>query len=227
MSDFGVVVHQIGNRLKIPQCNYFPVDYTVENDWSSAAFWYEAAALSDKTDLFLTGLKKESFQGDQAVADLFRVFGVETDYEEKGVRLTKTSQKMESLEYDFSGCPDLAPAVITACGALKVNGYFTGLKSLRIKETDRIQALQNELVKLNVLLKPDLKDREDAVVLNSSSSDSKPGIRFQTYDDHRIAMAFAVLAIHLGEVVIESPEVISKSYPGFWNDLQLTGFEIF
>lgn len=227
MSDLGVMVQQDGNILKIPQNKYVPADYLVENDWSAAAFWYEAAALSEEADLLLAGLTKESLQGDKVVADLFRIFGVRTEYEKKGVRLTKTSVKTEFSGYDFSGCPDLAPAVITACGAMKLDGCFTGLESLRFKESDRIQALQNELGKLNIRLQSDQQNGKIAVMLRSSMLKSLSGIRFQTYDDHRMAMAFAVLAIHLGEVEIESPEVISKSYPGFWNDLRLAGFEIF
>ena len=227
MTSSGVKVLQEKRYLKVPESTYQPHSYCVETDWSAAAFWYEAAALSEEVDLFLAGLKKESLQGDSVLADLYECFGIHTEYMESGIHLTKSMVRRKNCSFNFADYPDIAPAVITTCATLGMVGKFEGLKSLRIKETDRIMALRNEYAKLGITLE---SSREGAALSRIEfappGSEIPPGIRFKTYDDHRMAMTFAPLALMSGEVLIESPEVVGKSYPGFWTDMETLGFEI-
>jgi len=215
MEALGVKVTMARSYLNVPESSYQSQDYWVESDWSAAAFWYEAAALSEEVDLYLSGLKKDSLQGDSVLADLFTCFGIHTEYLESGIRLTRSLPGRENCSFNFADYPDLAPAVITTCAVLGMAGRFDGLKNLKIKETDRIQALQNEYQKLGITIETTragdfsfkLEFVPEIIVLPS-------GVRFMTYDDHRMAMTFAPLAIRTKEVLIESPEVVGKSYPG-------------
>ena len=227
LEDFGVKVVHERSYLKIPACNYQPHEYCVEADWSAAAFWYEAAALAEDVDLFLAGLKKDSLQGDSVLVDLYKCFGVHTEFLESGIRLVKSPERRENCSFNFSDFPDIAPSVITTCAVLGMHGKFEGLKSLKIKETDRILALKNEYAKMGITIETNLEgDFFSKIELIRTNINLPPGIRFKTYDDHRMAMTFAPLAIRSGEVFIESPEVVAKSYPGFWTDLKTLGFEI-
>jgi 3-phosphoshikimate 1-carboxyvinyltransferase len=227
MADFGVNVKRERSYLKIPECGYHNHSYTVEADWSAAAFWYEAAALSGEVDLYLTGLKKESLQGDAVLADLYQCFGVYTEFLETGIHLVKAKARQEFCSFNFADFPDIAPAVITTCAVLGMSGKFSGLKNLKIKETDRVLALQTEYAKMGISIETNLEaNLSSGLEFVPANIEVPSGIRFKTYDDHRMAMTFAPLAIMSGEVLIESPEVVEKSYPGFWTDLATLGFEI-
>ncbi len=226
---FDIHVVQGRSRIFISEGNYRPRDIKVEPDWSAAAFWYEAAALADHVDLELSGLSRDSLQGDSILSDIFRAFNVFTEFTDKGVRLTKSSQPLpeDHFKFTFSDHPDIAPAVITTCAMLGMHGSFSGLKSLQIKETDRLIALKTEFKKIGVTaetystgnLIPELEIMAGQV----ASSTELP---ISTYSDHRMAMTFAPLAIQIGKIKIEDPDVVTKSYPGFWDDLVSLGYEI-
>lgn len=194
--------------------------YEVEADWSSASYWYAAAALSREADFTIKGLKNSSLQGDAIVADIFPFFGVKTEYTEDGVHLTKMRVKDEHFGFDFSDCPDLAQTVAVTVAGLKIPTLFNGLQTLRIKETDRIAALKTELHKLGTKVE----------ILNNSSIKITPGHHHHhpksiaTYQDHRMAMAFAILAMKWDSIVIEQPDAVKKSYPNFWDDMKKMGF---
>jgi 3-phosphoshikimate 1-carboxyvinyltransferase len=229
LKNFGVHVSHERGRIMIPETEYVPVDCQVEADWSAAAFWYEAAALSDHVDLMLLGLQKESLQGDAVVADIFKAFNVRSEFTDQGVHLTKSdgALKAGTFKYNFSDNPDIAPVVMTTCSLLGLHGSFNGLKSLQIKETDRLSALKNEFEKIGITTETyTTGNLIPAIELPSSTPCFPSGLLINTYGDHRIAMTFAPMAILSGETRIEAPGVVTKSYREFWKDLESLGFEI-
>lgn len=229
LKDFGIHVVQERSRIFITEGDYLPCNFKVESDWSAAAFWYEAAALADNVDLELEGLSRESLQGDSVISDIFRAFNVVTEFTGKGIHLTKSSEPIQEnqFKFNFSDHPDIAPAVITSCAILGLNGIFTGLKSLQIKETDRLLALKTEYEKIGIKAETySTGNLIPAMEITASRIACQPGLQIKTYGDHRMAMTFSPLAILNGNIRIEDPEVVTKSYPGFWNDLVSVGFEI-
>ena len=218
MKHFGVVTNVLADEIVIPHQSYRPEPFTVESDWSAASYWFAFAALAEKADLVLPKLLSNSLQGDSAIAKIMDDLGVNSQFENGLLRLSKKESKKE-LHYDFTDCPDLAQTVSVVCAAKNIKGYFTGLESLRIKETDRIKALQNELSKIGADLHEE--DPEHWTLIPSASLPTQAS--FLTYKDHRMAMAFAPLAT-LMDVEIERPDVVRKSYPNFWNDMKSVGF---
>lgn len=196
---------------------YTPKPYAIESDWSGASYWYSIAALAqdETSELELLGLKAKSLQGDSAIVDIMRPLGVESTFTDTGVRLTK-QPAATALSWDFTHCPDLAQTV-AVCAAMKgVILTLTGIESLKIKETDRVAALQAELQKIGAeLVEIESNHRYEVRPLGNQSA-TLPSI--ETYDDHRMAMAFAPVAMRR-EVVIEEPGVVAKSYPSFWEDM--------
>jgi 3-phosphoshikimate 1-carboxyvinyltransferase len=222
MELFGAKYSWKENVIKVEPVPYQSQKYFIESDWSGASYWYSVAALSKECDIELVGLKEKSLQGDSKIVEIMRSLGIGTTYVSNGVRLNKIEGKSE-LKFDFSHCPDLAQTVFVICAAKKVKLTATGLESLRIKETDRIAALQNELAKIGSEI---LENQGVWELVNSDREvDSFENLVFDTYDDHRMAMAFAPLAL-LQKVVIDNPSVVNKSYPGYWKDLQKAGFII-
>lgn len=230
LTDFGALVERFPDRIFVGEGGCEARQYGIESDWSAAAYWYVMAAFSDKADLLLKGLHAESPQGDAILATLMQRFGVETHFEPEGARLIKTGHHPPPFfEYDFSDCPDLAQPLALACAGLGVMGLFSGLETLRIKETDRIAALKNELGKIGTLfmqLPPRFskKAAEKTYFNLENKADLSNLPAFDTYGDHRMAMSFATLGM-LGPVEIENPEVVSKSYPSFWEHLRIAGFK--
>jgi 3-phosphoshikimate 1-carboxyvinyltransferase len=220
LNKFGISTTFDENVITVGQQDYSPGELIIESDWTSASYWYEMAAFASEVNLLLIGLQKESLQGDGILPEIFNHFGVETEFLAEGIKLTKSSKIVSEFKFDFTPCPDLAQAVIVTCAGLKIPGKFTGLESLRIKETERITALQSELNKLGY--KIDMAGNSELKIRISESKTQNPE-PVKTYGDHRMAMAFAPLALILGSVQIENPEVVSKSYPGFWEDLKETG----
>ena len=224
---FGIKTLKKRDCIVIPQSSLKEKTYTVESDWSSAAFWYEAASLSDEVDLLLEGLQKTSFQGDAILSDIFRNFGVESEFLENGVRLTKVKKKIDGFYFDFTDYPDIAPAVITSCLLMGLRGRFEGLKSLKIKESDRLLALKTEYRKLGVVMDPDSpSDLMPRIEFKAQKFNPEANPKIDTYNDHRMAMAFAPLAIRCGSIRIENPNVVIKSYPNFWEHMVSVGFEV-
>jgi 3-phosphoshikimate 1-carboxyvinyltransferase len=220
MSHFGVTSDFTGNKISVLPQTYKSAAFTVESDWSAASYWFAFAALAQEADFELPRLSLNSLQGDSVITDIMKTLGVAASLVNGKLRLSKCSAGNE-LRWDFMHCPDLAQTVAVVCAAKGIKGYFTGLESLRIKETDRIAALQNELQKIGGdLIEIDAAHWEliPSAKLPSSAS-------FETYKDHRMAMAFAPLAT-LFPVTIENPGVVKKSYPRYWDDLKSVGFNI-
>lgn len=220
MKLFGVNHTWEENTIKVPKQVYTANQYTIESDWSGASYWFSVVALAENAEIELLGLKKHSLQGDSAIVGIMDSFGVASTFTEEGILLKKKAHQNE-VTVDFSDCPDLAQTVV-ACAAVKgIKLKMKGIESLRIKETDRILALQNELKKFNASLN-DIGEGWFEVV---PSANIPKNITIHTYDDHRMAMAFAPLAF-VSDLIIEEPSVVNKSYPGYWNDLKKAGFEV-
>ncbi len=205
--------------------------YTIENDWTAASYWYEVLALTDElgSKVVLPGMMDGSRQGDSAVRYIFSLLGIKTAFADReadrltDATLTRHSRMLNRMDYDFTNQPDLAQTLIATCPVLGIPFHFTGLGSLRIKETDRIEAMKTEMEKLGYILHAD-----SGTELSWEGDRCEPAAQpvIDTYEDHRMAMSFAPLAIRLGRIVINHPEVVSKSYPHYWNDLRKAGFHI-
>ncbi|WP_279170323.1 3-phosphoshikimate 1-carboxyvinyltransferase [Prevotella denticola] len=205
--------------------------YTIENDWTAASYWYEVLALTDElgAKVVLPGMLDGSRQGDSAVRYIFSLLGIKTAFADReadrltDATLTRHSCMLNRMDYDFTNQPDLAQTLIATCPILGIPFHFTGLGSLRIKETDRIEAMKTEMEKLGYILHAD-----SGTELSWEGDRCEPAAQpvIDTYEDHRMAMSFAPLAIRLGRIGINHPEVVSKSYPHYWNDLRKAGFHI-
>lgn len=225
MAYFGATYHWEDDTIVVAPGRYTARPFRVEADWSAASYWYSMAALAPgKVDLRLQGLFENSLQGDSILAEMMRFFGIETTFEADGIRLQRHEHILKPVfEWDFVECPDIAQTLAVVCAAKGVNGLFTGLETLSIKETDRITALKNELAKVGVSLskmpakfsrrQPD----KQFFLIEGQAAWSEPPC-FATYGDHRMAMAFAPLAF-LGPIAVEDPAVVRKSYPQFWEHL--------
>ncbi|MCR4773889.1 MAG: 3-phosphoshikimate 1-carboxyvinyltransferase [Prevotella sp.] len=219
-----------GNTIMVKPKMYKQRDYLIENDWSAASYWYEILALNGDADskVNLEGLMDGSKQGDSMIRYIFSMLGVKTKFEskEKGkpttITLSRNMRKLPRMDYDFVSSPDLAQTVVTCCCAMNVPFRFEGLSTLKIKETDRILALEQELKKLGFVLH-DIDGKEMYWDGERCEATMEP---IDTYEDHRMAMAFAPLAIKYPGLKINDPQVVSKSYPKFWDDLRQAGFEI-
>lgn len=224
MKQYGVESEWVGSTIKVAPQSYRPLPYTVESDWSAASYWYEMMALSQQAEIELKDLFKESLQGDAAGAKLFAQLGVATDYKAGGVVLRKNGNVCQKLIYDFINEPDLAQTFVTTCAFMDIPFRFTGLQSLKIKETDRIEALKCELRKLGYVL----TDTNGSILeWNGERCEPEAHPVITTYEDHRMAMAFAPASLVRKEgIEIAHPEVVSKSYPHFWENLESAGFVV-
>lgn len=228
LSYFGISYTWQESSITIPPQPYQGRDIVIEGDWSSASYFFSIAAIADECNIKVHHLQKDSLQGDQAIVEIAKQFGVQAVFEDGYIRILKNEATAKDIiEYDFIRVPDLAQTVFVMAGAKGVSGVFSGLKTLKIKETDRIEAMKQELKKYGVFLAKlpnhfSSKD-DDFYLLEGKCSESEACIA--TYKDHRMALAFAPLSI-LFPLSIEHPDVVSKSYPNYWNDLQLLGFSI-
>ncbi|MCF6133325.1 3-phosphoshikimate 1-carboxyvinyltransferase [Flavobacterium wongokense] len=224
LREIGVETSFTGNKIIVNPKSEIKTSkpIIVESDWSSASYFYSIIALSKiGTSITLSSYKKDSFQGDSVLAEIYSEFGVETTFQNNSIHLKKTNNskfKIQNLE--LNNAPDIAQTIAVTCFGLGIGCHLTGLHTLKIKETDRLLALKNELGKLgaNVSISDESLTLEPSVKIN-------PGIKIKTYQDHRMAMAFAPLAIKM-DIVIEQAEVVSKSYPAFWEDLKSIGVQI-
>lgn len=217
MAKFGINYSWEEHIIKVAHQSYQPTEFMVESDWSGASYWFSLLACADSGELFLKGLKEDSLQGDSKIVEIMSHLGIKSTFNKEGVLLEKipvTGLK----EFDFTHCPDLAQTVAVTCAILGQDAKFTGLESLRIKETDRIYALQQELAKFNA----EFKEIEPEVFQVIPSVTMPNEVRIHTYDDHRMAMAFMPLLTKT-KVLMEDPEVVNKSYPSFWKHCQLAG----
>lgn len=224
MRHFGAVAHRDGCTMTVAPQPYRPTVFSVSPDWTSASYWYEMAALSDSCDLLLKGLGKDSLQGDAILASWYQAFGVETSFEPEGVRLRRiqaaTEVAREPLVFDFTDHPDLFPAVAVTCVALGVPACFQGIENLAVKESNRVVSIFTELEKLFIFI---YINNTNYININNSYN-INIGINkivFNTYNDHRVAMALAGLLMKTGRIAFDRPEVVTKSYPAFWDELRM------
>ena len=232
MGEFGAEAEwSSADTITVAHKPYKGRDYYIESDWSGASYWYEMVALSKDRDaeVKLTGLMDGSMQGDSTTRYIFSLLGVKTTFEtqQKGipqmVTLKKNGRGVGKLEYDFVNAPDLAQTFVVTCAALGIPFHFKGLSTLKIKETDRIAALKTEMLKLGFVIH-DVNDSE----LYWDGERCEPNLEagIDTYEDHRMALAFAPFAMRQEGLIINNPQVVTKSYPKFWDDLKLVGFNI-
>lgn len=247
MRELGVDYEWTNDLISITPQKYSPKNITIESDWSSASYWYLIAAFAEEVKLELHGLISNSLQGDFVLAHIFENFGVKTIFTENGIILQKHKKPVEYFEFDFSSHPDLAQTIAVCCAGLNIPAKLTGLQSLKIKETDRLEALEKELSKVGcdvaindneLILYPKQLNKGLQSFIGNSHNQLNKGLQplvgktykdtllIKTYNDHRMAMAFAPLAMLFPEIIIEDPEVVKKSYPSFWDDLKKAGFEI-
>jgi 3-phosphoshikimate 1-carboxyvinyltransferase len=227
MKKFGVRHTWSGNEIRIDEQSYHPVEFSVEADWSGASYWYAMAALSEDCDLILKRLQLQSFQGDAIQWVWFKkYFGIDSKLIGNDVRLTKVNvPEIGLLEMDFIENPDIAQTFAVLAVCKKIPFHFKGLLTLKIKETDRILALKTELSKFGAMLtEPQNGELYWDGLFDQKRIEQTPLIN--TYHDHRMALAFAPAAFVLPKILIDDPQVITKSYPEFWNDLKKTGFII-
>jgi 3-phosphoshikimate 1-carboxyvinyltransferase len=226
MEAFGIRTIWKGQTIQIQPQPYRANPFTVESDWSAASYWYEIIALAGKNaSADLLGMEENSIQGDAEVRNLFVSLGIQTRFTDRGVALSKSSGirlAHSVLTHDFVNEPDLAQTFAVTCCLLNVPFRFSGLQSLRIKETDRISALQAEMRKLGYLIKAEAGSMEWQG--EKCLCEEHPVIA--TYEDHRMAMAFAPACLKMKEISIEHPQVVTKSYPNYWRDLSSAGFII-
>jgi len=210
------------NVISIPNQEFAETSLHIEPDWSAASYWYAIAALADEAEIFLPGLTQYSLQGDCVITEIMANFGITSQFKDGGVYLQKEVKPLSRKIFNMKECPDLAQTIIVVCAALGHQATFTGLETLKIKETDRIKALQNELAKIGVKL----IEKGQVYKLDCSEKRIPGKVFINTYDDHRMAMAFAPLALIMPDLEIEDADVVEKSYPAFWRDLEKVGFEV-
>ena len=224
LNKIGIETSFIENKITVkPQSAIQNSKFTIESDWSSASYWYSIVALSEiGTQITLSSFKENSLQGDFALVEIYKNFGVETVFNDNNsITISKVNTEFQkSFNFNLQSSPDIAQTIAVTCFGLGVSCHLTGLHTLKIKETDRLEALKIELTKLGAAI----SITNDSLILEQSEN-IKPNIRISTYQDHRMAMAFAPLALKV-PIIIENAEVVSKSYPTFWEDFKQFGFSI-
>ena len=223
LNEIGVETLFVENKITVkPQSAIQNSKFTIESDWSSASYWYSIVALSEiGTQITLSSFKENSLQGDFSLVEIYKNFGVETVFNTNHMLLRKVENlKPETLNLKLNNSPDIAQTIAVTCFGLGISCHLTGLHTLKIKETDRLEALKIELTKLGAAI----SITNDSLTLEQSENINL-NVRISTYQDHRMAMAFAPLALK-APIVIENAEVVSKSYPTFWEDFKQFGFSI-
>ena len=224
MRQLGISAEFNANEIHISNCNSIQDStFTVESDWSSASYFYSMVSLSENLKITLSSFRENSLQGDSELVSIYNSLGVKTEFDASNntIILSKISQDLpETFMLDLISTPDLAQTIAVSCFGLGIGCKLSGLHTLKIKETDRLVALQNELQKLGAIV----SINENSLHLEISS-ETRQNIEIQTYEDHRMAMAFAPLALKI-PIRINNPNVVSKSYPSFWQDLKMIGFSI-
>ncbi len=196
--------------------------FSVESDWTAASYWYSIVALSENSEIVLKHLNKVSTQADSVLPELYKQLGVKTEFVEGGVKLSHQPVIISEFNYDFTNCPDIAQTIAATCVGLGIKANLTGLKTLKIKETDRIAALKNELDKFGVKT----ETSNESIKISAGSETKNTKFEIKTYNDHRMALSFAPLSLKFPGIVVKDPDVVNKSYPAFWDDLQEAGFNV-
>ena len=227
MKDFGAQASWVNDHeLKVEPQPYHSTPYYIEGDWSAASYWLEIVALSKDATITLPSLFRKSYQGDSKMADYFGLLGAGISYQENGIIIRKPKMvdlsQAVHVNLDFTNQPDLAQTFVVTCALLNITFRFTGLQTLKIKETDRIAALICEMKKLGYVL----HEAEDSILYWNGERCERSGEAIDTYEDHRMAMAFAPACLVLPDICINDPHVVSKSYPRYWDDLRAAGFTI-
>lgn len=222
MKECGVPVDFRQNEIIIPQGNYHFDSITVEKDWSAIAFWYELVCLGGAQNVVIRNVRDQSIQGDRRVIELFDGLGVKSEFTTEGLQLSYSNHNQSKLELvNFISIPDLVQPFISTLVGLKKPLEISGTTTLKNKETDRGEALKQELFQFG----GDLKIGDNSIKVQVCET-QKSFVSIQTYEDHRMAMSLAPLALKFGELEILNPEVVEKSYPNFWKELEKVGFEI-
>ena len=226
MKEFGALVIWKENKISVQPVpySYLKKEFIIESDWSAASYYYSLLALSKiNTSLNINGLFQNSLQADSLCADIYENFGVATSYSVNEITITKSSiNSKQILDYNFIECPDIAQTVVCTCVGLKTAFKFTGLQTLKVKETDRIIALKNEFLKLGVEL---IVTDNSIHWFGENNINNSKTVSISTYNDHRMAMSFASMILVLDEFIIEDASVVSKSYPLFWEHLNQIGIK--
>ncbi|MCV9932196.1 3-phosphoshikimate 1-carboxyvinyltransferase [Flavobacterium sp. LS1R47] len=221
LNDLEIKTSFEGNVIKVyPKAEVVTKEMVVESDWSSASYFFSLVALADTASITLSSYKENSLQGDSALVSLYDKMGVQTTFQDNKMTLVKQSDfKFETVNFELNNTPDIAQTIVVTCLGLGIGCHLTGLHTLKIKETDRLEALRIELTKLGA----DILVTNDSLTL-VATNEINPNVKIATYNDHRMAMAFAPLALKV-PIIIEDAGVVSKSYPDFWKDLTNLGFE--
>ena len=223
MQAYGVDAQWSVNAIAIKPQQYRGSDIIVEADWSGASYWYEIASLADEADIVIQGLSSNSFQGDAALVQQFSKLGICSTFHDHSVRLTKEKCNLGFFEFDFINNPDLVQTFVVTLCLNNIPFRISGADTLRVKETDRIAALQKEMAKMGFAI---VETAPGILVWDGTKSEPNKHIVINTYNDHRMALAFAPAAIRMENIVINDAMVVTKSYPHFWDDLVKAGFEI-
>jgi 3-phosphoshikimate 1-carboxyvinyltransferase len=223
MKEMGVESSWIGNMISVKNQPYKSVSYTVENDWSGASFWYSFVALSEKGSIEIPYLNSDSSQGDSILSELYTAFGVETTFNNKGIHIQRNLQKItKGFKYDLSHYPDLALPIAITCVGLGIDCQLTGLESLKYKECDRLHCLKNELEKFNI----NSKVNDNSIEINGNQELKSSSSIIETHKDHRIAMSIAPLIMKIHNITFDDKNVVNKSYPKFWEDMEKLNFDL-
>ena len=220
LNDLDIQTSFEGNVIKVfPKLEVVSKEMVVESDWSSASYFFSLTALSNEASITISSYKETSLQGDSDLVEIYKQMGVDSHFENNALTLTKVPNfKLKTLNLELNNTPDIAQTIVVTCLGLGIGCHLTGLHTLKIKETDRLEALRIELTKLGA----NISVTNDSLTLVATKGINS-NIRIATYNDHRMAMAFAPLALKV-PIIIENAEVVSKSYPDFWEDLKTIGF---
>lgn len=229
LKQLGQEVLQVNNAIHVnpirhKSSNTNQQNFEIESDWSSASYWYSICALSKGSRITLESFKEKSLQADSALVKLYDSLGVKTIFENNGIILQNQLPSVNVFEYDFTDCPDIAQTIAVTCFALGIKANLKGLKTLKMKETDRIFALRTELEKCGATVT--FNDESVQISSKRNNDINLNDIYINTYQDHRMALSFAPLAFIFHSVIIDDEQVIEKSYPGFWKDLRSAGFRV-
>lgn len=225
LKQFGVSILADSDLISVKPSPNFELptpNLSIESDWSAASYWYSITALNANAEVILKHLESSSLQADSVLPKLYDKLGVKTEFIEGGIKLSNQPVTVTEFNYDFTDCPDIAQTIAVTCLGLGIKAKLTGLKTLKIKESDRISALKSEFEKFGNTL----SITNDSITLVPNSELRTPNSELITYHDHRMALSFAPIALKCGEIKIDDPEVINKSYPAFWDDLQEAGFDV-